>query len=135
MITKSLVFAPPINRFSQICVILTQLNIQWNMLWNYKFYKNDDSIYFLLYSEFHASNFMLQALISNCRNLEALNGFTKVGCSNVFLVIKGVLKRINTFKDLFWKYFTCKLFNLICFDKVIKELIFLSRLWRWSLAE
>ena len=39
----------------------------------------------MLDSEFHASNFMLQALISNCRNLEALNGFTKVRRLNVLL--------------------------------------------------
>ena len=73
----------------------------------------------MLDSEFHASNFMLQALISNCRNLEALNGFTKVRRLNVLLqslhlneyvtVVaisnKGGIKRINTFKELFCKLF------------------------------
>ena len=62
---------------------------------------------------------MLQALISNCRNLEALNGFTKVRRLNVLLqrlhlneyvtVVaisnKGGVKRINVFKELFCKLF------------------------------
>ena len=32
---------------------------------------------FQLYFKFHACNFLLQALISNCRNMEALNVFTE----------------------------------------------------------